>query len=701
MIRFTRGLIGNVSGATNNRRYMSAHGMKALSSVAQVFHVRHDQTLEIDKQKQHISDIVNTMSSTAKSVARNHVTGASISDGALSQEAHETIVIGLNLFRAKLVGAVNPDELIGKAGAGISKSGEGGEARDRDGTWSNSSCRQVGTSHFGVFKNYLANCEEIEIKGGQSAKAGDGGELRGTKVDIRIAGNRGAKPGTDLKSLETHPDTFSIEASKQKIRDLRSANPNARIIVKVVAGPGIGQIVAGLVKIGADGVNIAGRGGGTGAAPLNARESFATHWLPALVESVLTLKDQGLNTQLSVSGGIQTGKDVVMALLFGASRVEIGTASMVSVGCIKADVCQDNSCPTGVATQDPDKRKNFKGEPWHVANYFSKVAKEAGQLLQKYGFNDPQNAIGQAPFVLKSMDSHVNSLLEAMKQSKTRYEFLPQPPKDNGSSPIEHHVIEAIVNGKRNIDIKRSEEVNSFGARMGYYSVHNEKVRHALEDGVTVRFSNPPVQSFGHSGPPGLSLYAPSANDGTGNSSESKIFINGICANHTAYAMWEGGEIYATFMAERAGISNSGGIIVTQGVGNSGFSFSRKGTLVVLGSSEHYALPFKEAKWPIEGRDSLVGHTFLSGFTGDQVVLPKLLWDEVVNKKKVNQVDLDRFVVTSLSTEIADKLLGENGWIEKFTENITASPISNDLNHFLKVERDSLFKQFVIVKPKV
>ncbi len=313
-----------------------------------------------------------------------------MSHGALSEEAHETLAIGMNRIKA------------------ASCSGEGGEDEKRvkileNGDSANSKVKQVASARFGVTINYLNNCKEIEIKIAQGAKPGEGGQLPGFKVTKEIARLRHSTPGVTLISPPPHHDIYSIEDLAQLIYDLKQANPKARIGVKLVASTGIGTIAAGVAKAKADVILISGHSGGTGASPQTSVKYVGIPWEMGLTEvnQILTLNQLRHKVTLRTDGGIKTGRDIVMAAMMGAEEFGMGTSSLIAMGCIMVRQCHSNTCPVGVCTQDEKLRKKFTGTPEKVVNFFTFVAMEVREILASLGFKTLNQIIGRADLLVQ------------------------------------------------------------------------------------------------------------------------------------------------------------------------------------------------------------------------------------------------------------------------------------------------------------
>ena len=317
-------------------------------------------------------------------ILKRFSTGA-MSYGSISAEAHETLAVAMNRIGAK------------------SNTGEGGEDDERFDTLPNgdskrSAIKQVASGRFGVTSNYLVNADDIQIKMAQGAKPGEGGQLPGHKVYPWIAKTRGSTAGVGLISPPPHHDIYSIEDLAQLIYDLKSANPVARVHVKLVSELGVGTVAAGVSKAHADVVLISGHDGGTGASPLTSVKHAGSPWELGLAETQQTLLLNGLRDRIvvQVDGQLKTGRDVVIAALLGADEYGFATAPLVVMGCIMMRVCHLNTCPVGVATQDPELRKKFSGTPEFVVNFFEYIAEEVREILAELGFRSLEEAIGHA-----------------------------------------------------------------------------------------------------------------------------------------------------------------------------------------------------------------------------------------------------------------------------------------------------------------
>ena len=319
----------------------------------------------------------------AKEIVKRFTTGA-MSFGSISKEAHETLAIAMNRIGGK------------------SNTGEGGEdeeryKKDANGDWRRSAIKQVASARFGVTANYLVNADELQIKMAQGAKPGEGGQLPGHKVDEVIARIRHSIPGVGLISPPPHHDIYSIEDLAQLIFDLKNVNPQARISVKLVSEIGVGTVAAGVAKAHADVVLISGDSGGTGASPLSSIKHAGIPWELGLAETqqVLLMNDLRSRIRVQTDGKLQTGRDVVIAALLGAEEFGFATAPLVAMGCIMMRKCHLNTCSVGIATQDPELRKKFAGQPEHVINFFFFVAEQVRQYMAELGFRKVDDMVGR------------------------------------------------------------------------------------------------------------------------------------------------------------------------------------------------------------------------------------------------------------------------------------------------------------------
>ncbi|MCA1665498.1 MAG: glutamate synthase subunit alpha, partial [Myxococcales bacterium] len=361
----------------------------------------------------------------AASIVKRFTTGA-MSFGSISKEAHETLAIAMNRIGGK------------------SNTGEGGEDPERyrpdgNGDSRRSAIKQVASARFGVTAEYLVNADDIQIKMAQGAKPGEGGQLPGHKVDAVIARVRHSTPGVTLISPPPHHDIYSIEDLAQLIFDLKNVNPRARISVKLVSEAGVGTVAAGVAKAHADVILISGHDGGTGASPLTSIHHAGTPWELGLAEAQQVLVMNGLRgrVRVQVDGQLKTGRDVVFGALLGAEEFGFATAPLVASGCIMMRKCHLNTCPVGVATQDPELRGKFAGKPEHIIRYFFYVAEEARRLMASLGFRSIDDMVGRVDcIVARPPDA---ATLPARAYGKTRridYAELLYRPKEAATSPL-------------------------------------------------------------------------------------------------------------------------------------------------------------------------------------------------------------------------------------------------------------------------
>ena len=328
----------------------------------------------------------------AAEIVKRFATGA-MSFGSISKEAHETLAIAMNRI------------------GGRSNTGEGGEDEERfkpdaNGDWRRSAIKQVASARFGVTTNYLVNADDLQIKIAQGAKPGEGGQLPGHKVDEVIARVRHSIPGVQLISPPPHHDIYSIEDLAQLIYDLKNVNPQARISVKLVAESGVGTVAAGVAKAHADVILISGYDGGTGASPISSIRHAGIPWELGLSETqqTLVMNDLRSRVRLQVDGKLQTGRDVAIAALLGAEEFGFATLPLISMGCIMMRKCHLNTCPVGVATQDPVLRKKFQGQPEHVINFFFYIAEDLRQIMAQLGFRKLDEMVGRVDCLAQRRD---------------------------------------------------------------------------------------------------------------------------------------------------------------------------------------------------------------------------------------------------------------------------------------------------------
>ena len=522
----------------------------------------------------------------------------SMSHGALSKEAHETLAIGMNRIK------------------GASCSGEGGESDKRfkampSGDSSNSRVKQIASARFGVTVDYLNNCNEIEIKIAQGAKPGEGGQLPGFKVTKEIAKLRYSTPGVTLISPPPHHDIYSIEDLAQLIYDLKQINPNARVAVKLVASSGIGTIAAGVAKAKADIILISGHSGGTGATPQTSVKYVGIPWEMGLTEAnqVLTLNNLRHTVTLKTDGGIKTGRDVIIAAMMGAEEFGVATASLVAMGCIMVRQCHSNTCPVGVCTQDENLRKKFSGTPEKVVNLFSFIAEEVREILASLGFKSLNEVIGRTD-LLKQIskgssnldDLDLNPLFVQADPGKNK-RFCEIPKINEVPDTLDQIIWPEIKNNiEKNIKTKKVFEIKNthraVGTRISYELYKKFGKENLKKDQISLNFKGSAGQSFGAFGIKGLklNLYG-DANDYVGKGlsgatisiklNENSQLIsneNTIIGNTVLYGATSG-ILYASGQAgERFAVRNSGADAIIEGCDSNGCEYMTGGNIVILGN---------------------------------------------------------------------------------------------------------------------
>ena len=519
---------------------------------------------------------------------------AGMSLGALSPEAHEALAIAMNRL------------------GGRSNSGEGGEDPKRYRTEKMSKIKQVASGRFGVTPEYLINAEVLQIKIAQGAKPGEGGQLPGDKVNEYIARLRYAKPGVALISPPPHHDIYSIEDLAQLIFDLKQVNPQALVSVKLVSGPGVGTIAAGVAKCYADLITISGYDGGTGASPLTSVKYAGTPWELGLAETHQTLRRNNLRDKVRVQadGGLKTGLDVVKAAILGAESFGFGTAPMVALGCKYLRICHLNNCATGVATQSKVLRlKHFIGLPEMVMNYFRFVAEETRQWLSKLGVASLEELIGRTDLLEilpgetdKQRHLDLSPILDAAGMAGDAPQFCgaPNPPYDKGELAEQMvqeilPAIEAKSGGEFGYTLKNYNR--SIGARLSGEIARRWGNTGMSEQPITLKLKGTAGQSFGVWNAGGLNLdLEGEANDYVGKGmaggrivirpprgSRFKTQDSVIIGNTCLYGA-TGGTLFAAGTAgERFGVRNSGATAVIEGCGDHGCEYMTGGAVVVLG----------------------------------------------------------------------------------------------------------------------
>ena len=522
-------------------------------------------------------------------ILKRFVTGG-MSLGALSPEAHEVIAEACNRLGMR------------------SNSGEGGEDPKRYWTIKNSAIKQVASGRFGVTPTYLATAKEIEIKIAQGAKPGEGGQLPGHKVNEYIAKLRHAQPGVTLISPPPHHDIYSIEDLAQLIHDLKQANPNAKVCVKLVAERGVGTIAAGVAKAYADIVQISGAEGGTGASPYSSIKNAGNYWEIGLMETQRVLMENNLRDRIRVrvDGGLRTGKDVIIAALLGAEEFGFGTAAMIAEGCVMARMCHLNTCPTGVATQDPKYRAKFKGKVEDVMAYFRAVAREVREILAEMGFRSLDEIIGRTDLIEVvryeeypgSKRMKVEDLLSAYPKDKPRRCMVER--NDNPAPNINDKILEDVLPYiERGEPFEKEYEIRNVHrtvpTKINYYIAVKYRDEGLPEDTIRLIFRGTAGQSFGAFNHRGVTLrLIGDANDYVGKGMwGGKIILiptdikethkNVIMGNTCLYGAI-GGKLFAAGRAgERFAVRNSGAVAVVEGTGHHCCEYMTGGVVVVLG----------------------------------------------------------------------------------------------------------------------
>ena len=523
----------------------------------------------------------------ATAIARRFSTGA-MSHGALSAEAHETLSIALNMI------------------GGMANTGEGGEAPERYRDHRNSKIKQIASGRFGVTPEYLAFAEELQIKMAQGSKPGEGGQIPGKKVTVEIARLRHTVEGVALISPPPHHDIYSIEDLAQLIFDLKQANPRAKVSVKLVASDGVGTIAAGVVKGLADVVHISGGDGGTGASPLTSIKNAGMPWEIGLADAHASLVSNGLRgrARLRIDGGIKTGRDVMIAALMGADEISFGTAALLAEGCIMVRTCHRNTCPVGIATQDPKLRAKFAGTPEMVARYLLLVAEEARVLLSQLGLRSIEEAIGRTDLLRqRTTGNHradsldLGFLLNAdLAGEETRFTGsldIQQPRSDLGDRLYSDAMQALEAEREADLSYAITTSDRTVGARIGC-AIGFELGARRSPHSVRASFEGEAGQSFGAFLADGIELtLVGEANDyvakGMGG---GRICIRPpendggdpyLVGNTVLYGA-TGGQLYIAGRAgERFAVRNSGAVAVVEGAGDHACEYMTAGAVVILG----------------------------------------------------------------------------------------------------------------------
>jgi glutamate synthase (NADPH/NADH) large chain len=580
------------------------------------------------------------------SIVKRFATGA-MSYGSISAEAHETLAIAMNRL------------------GGRSNTGEGGEDPDRfvpdaNGDLRRSAVKQVASGRFGVTSEYLVNADDLQIKMAQGAKPGEGGQLPGYKIYPWIAKTRGSTPGVGLISPPPHHDIYSIEDLAQLIHDLKNANPMARVHVKLVAEVGVGTVAAGVSKAHADVVLISGHDGGTGAAPLTSLKHAGAPWELGLAETQQTLLRNKLRDRITVQadGQLKTGRDVIIAALLGAEEFGFATAPLVVSGCILMRVCHLNTCPVGVATQNPELRKRFTGQPEFVVNFFEFIAEEVREYLSLLGARSLDEIIGRTDLLdtvsaishWKAAGLDLTPVLHPVSEPGPRRRVVAQ---DHGlDKALDNTLIQlaegALEEGRPvRLELPIRNVNRTVGTMLGYEVTRRWGGEGLPDDTIAVSFTGSAGQSFGAFVPRGITLrLTGDANDYVGKGlSGGRLVVRPavsgsdgqvIAGNVIGYGATSG-EIYLRGkVGERFCVRNSGAVAVVEGVGDHGCEYMTGGRVVVLGKT---------------------GRNFAAGMSGGIAYL----LDAVIGRINPEMVDIDpledadlEFLRSALATHAAE-----------------------------------------------
>ena len=615
----------------------------------------------------------------AREIVKRFATGA-MSFGSISPESHESLAIAMNRMGGK------------------SNTGEGGEDADRwtpeaNGDSRRSAIKQVASGRFGVTIGYLTNADEIQIKVSQGAKPGEGGELPGTKVDGLIARLRHSTPGVGLISPPPHHDIYSIEDLAQLIHDLKNANRDARISVKLVAENGVGTIASGVTKAHADHIVIAGHDGGTGASPITSIKHAGLPWELGVAETHQTLVMNDLRSRVVIQtdGQMKTGRDVAIAALLGAEEYGFATAPLITLGCVMMRKCHLNTCPVGIATQDKELRKKFSGKPEHVVNYLFMVAEDLRQIMAELGFRTINEMIGRVDCLEAATDSEhwkqsgidLNMLLTPAEKPHENVEVHQSIKQDHGlEEALDNQLIElakdALESGKQvNIELPVIN-INRVVGTMLSNEVAKKYGADLLPDGtINIKLTGSAGQSLGAFLAKGITIEVEGdANDYVGkglsggrvivappkNSSfvaEENIIVGNVCL----YGATSGEAYFRGIAAERFCVRNSGAIAVVEGIGDHGCEYMTGGRIAVLGE---------------------VGRNFAAGMSGGVAYI----WDhqgELATKCNMGMVELETVCADEDIAEL--KTMIENHL--KYTGSAVAERLLNDwdgaLSQFVKV----------------
>jgi len=534
----------------------------------------------------------------AKEIVKRFTTGA-MSFGSISKEAHETLAIAMN-------------RIGGKSNTGEGGEDEGRYKRDANGDLRRSAVKQVASARFGVTANYLINADELQIKMAQGAKPGEGGQLPGHKVDEVIARLRHSTPGVGLISPPPHHDIYSIEDLAQLIYDLKNVNPRARIAVKLVAEVGVGTVAAGVAKAHADVVLISGDSGGTGASPLSSIKHAGIPWELGLAETqqVLLLNDLRSRIRVQTDGKLQTGRDVVIAALLGAEEFGFATTPLIAMGCIMMRKCHLNTCSVGIATQDPELRKLFGGQPEHVINFFFFLAEQVREYMAQMGFRKVDDMVGRVDML------DAQPAVDHWKARGLDFSAILYSPPVPGR--VARHCVQAQDHGlnqaldyqliqyaREALELRTPVEMSfpirnvnrTVGAMLSGEIARRYGSSGLPEDTIRVHFKGSAGQSFGAFLANGITLTLEGeANDYVGKGlSGGRVIVypprnsrfpaeeNILIGNVVLYGATTGEAFFNGMAGERFAVRNSGATAVVEGVGDHGCEYMTQGLVLVLG----------------------------------------------------------------------------------------------------------------------
>ena len=604
----------------------------------------------------------------------------SMSHGALSKEAHETLAIGMNRIK------------------GASCSGEGGEDEKRfkvmdSGDSANSRVKQIASARFGVTINYLNNCNEIEIKIAQGAKPGEGGQLPGFKVTDEIAKLRHSTPGVTLISPPPHHDIYSIEDLAQLIYDLKQINPKARVGVKLVASSGVGTIAAGVAKAEADIILISGHNGGTGATPQTSVKYVGIPWEMGLTEAnqVLTLNNLRHKVTLRTDGGIKTGRDVVIAAMMGAEEYGVATTALVAMGCIMVRQCHSNTCPVGVCTQDEKLREKFTGTPDKIVNLFTFIASEVREILAELGYKSLNDIIGRTDLLMQvnkaspNLDDLDLNPLFVQADSGNNKRYCENPSINKVPDTLDQEIWPEIEKALDNSETIKKEYIikntnRAVGTRISHHLYKKYGYEKLDENFLELNFKGSAGQSFGAFSTKGLKLILKGdANDYVGKglsgatisiklSDESNLVTNEntIIGNTVLYGATAGKLFAAGQAGDRFAVRNSGATAVIEGCDSNGCEYMTGGTVIILGD---------------------VGDNFAAGMTGGMV----FIYDK--DKEFQNKVNPETVVWQNVETDYWKKFL-------KYLIEEHFNETGSDLSKRIIKNFDEEISNFVQVCPK-